>query len=447
MMKRTNLLASAALGALLLGQAAQAADTDWKAHLEDHSGVTLRVVSVTDPFIDSIKAVKDGFTTLTGAKVEVDGYGYDALHDKELLACSQADGSYDVMLVDGVWLGEMDDAGCLDPVEDKFTDADKDIIAWDDFTPSAQGQASWGGKRYCMPVAIYYGLMFYRSDLFEQAGIEVPKSFEDLKKAAATFTNNPKFPGVYGYAMNNQRGAAAGQQYFEWIFSAGGHPWASNTLGATDPYADMTPLLNSKESVELVQFFKDMVKYGPPGVEGFAWDERANAFANGQLAMINDWSVRAQIANNPSTSKIAGKFKSALMPSMSGSDPVPPVGGWVACINTNGAHKDAAWDFIKWFGSKETHRQYVLAGGTPSRISALTDKDVQAKFPWTGTLYEAQKKAWPEVRPRIPATFQLIDIVGVDVNKAIIGEMTPQAAMDDANGRVTELLKSSGALK
>jgi len=71
---------------------------------------------------------------------------------------------------------------------------------------------------------------------------------------------------------------------------------------------------------------------------------------------------------------------------------------------------------------------------------------VQAKYPWTAALYEAQKDAWVEVRPRHPVGFQMIDLVGAQVNKAIIGEETPQQAMDKANDEVTKLLQQNGLL-
>ncbi len=444
-MLHAKLIGSISAVAMLAASAAVAQEIDWKSQLGDHSGKTLRVMTITDPFIDSMKTVKDGFTKLTGANVEIDGYGYDALHEKELLSCSQNDSSYDVMLIDGIWLGEFAEAGCLDPVEDKIAE-NPDVYSWDDFTPAAAGQASWEGQRVCLPVGIYYELMYYRTDLFEKAGLKVPETFEELKKAAATFTNNKDFPGVYGYAMNNKRGAAAGQQWFEWIYSAGGKPWASNDIGSKEPYKDQTPLFNSKESVDLVQFFRDMVAYGPPGVESFAWDERANAFAAGKLAMINDWSVRAQIANDPKQSQIAGKFKAALMPHKDGDKTITPVGGWIACVNTHGAQKDAAWDYLKWFASKPVHRDFVMAGGPPSRLSAMEDKEVQAKFPWTSVLLEGQKDSWAEVRPRHSVAFQLIDTVGAQVNKAIIGEKSPKDAMDGANADVTKLLKENGQL-
>lgn len=411
----------------------------------DLTGTTLAISTITDPFIDSMERSVPAFEEATSADITIEGFGYDALHDRQLLDCTQANGATDILVIDGIWMGEFVEAGCLDPLEDRIA-ADEEVFAWEDFTPTGAAQASWEGTRYCAPVGIYYGLLFYRTDLFEQAGLEVPTTLDELKAAAETFTNNPDFPGVYGYAMNNQRGSAAGQQYFEWIFSAGGSPWASNVLGAEDPYADLTPTMNDAASVNLVQFFHDMTAYGPPGVESFAWDERATGFANGSLAMINDWSVRAQIANDPSTSQIAGKFAAALMPHAEGAETVSPVGGWVMCMNAHGEQKEAAWDFIRWFSSPEVHRSYVLDGGPPSRISAMQDPEIQEALPWTVQLNEAWQNAWGDVRPRHALTFQMIDTIGVEVNRAITGEVTAQEAMDAANQQVTQMLERGGFL-
>jgi multiple sugar transport system substrate-binding protein len=80
----TRLLCSVSAAAALAVSVAHADGIDWKKELGNHEGKTLRIMTITDPFVDSIKKTKDGFTKLTGANVEVDGYGYDALHEKEL---------------------------------------------------------------------------------------------------------------------------------------------------------------------------------------------------------------------------------------------------------------------------------------------------------------------------------------------------------------------------
>ena len=71
-----------------------------------------------------------------------------------------------------------------------------------------------------------------RTRIFEALGIAPPETFDEVMAAAKAVTESSDYPDVSGYAMNFKRGAAAGQQYFEWIYSAGGKPWESNFPGS-----------------------------------------------------------------------------------------------------------------------------------------------------------------------------------------------------------------------
>ena len=130
-----------------------------------------------------------------------------------------------------------------------------------------------------------------------------------------------------------------------------------------------------------------------------------------------------------------------------GERSVPPVGGWIMCINKHSDKKEAAWDYMKWFASPEVHKDFVLAGGPPSRHSAMKDADIIAAQPWVPVLYESSKAAWAELRPRHALTFEMIDALGLEVNRAIVGDSTPQEAMDAANENITKMLKREGLLK
>lgn len=329
------------------------AGTNWGSVIAKHNGEAVNIMSIQDPFIDALRKISPKFEGLTGAKVTTDGFGYDPLHEKEILGCSQKDGQYDVLFIDGIWIGEFVDAGCIDPVEDIWKGTDPKLIAWDDYVESFSGQAVWDGKKQCLPVGAYWQMLHYRKDLFEKAGLKPPTTLKETLAAAKFFTNNKDFPGISGYAMNDRRGAAAGQQYFEWIYSNGGKPWVSNYPGSPKPYADQTSLLDSPASVSIVQFMKDMVPYGPKGVEQFAWDERFNSFAQGNVAMINAWSVQTPGLNDPKVSKVVGKWGVSMMPHADGAKSVPPVGGWLMCMNKHSTRKAAAWDFMRWFASPE----------------------------------------------------------------------------------------------
>jgi multiple sugar transport system substrate-binding protein len=421
---------------------------DWDAELGDYPDLELRVQVIQDPFIDSLKEISPEFTEVTGASVTIEGFGYDPLHEKQILSCSQNDNQYDVLFIDGIWVGEFVEAGCLDPVEERVAATDPEITAMDDYIDSFKGQAYWDGALQCLPIAGYWHMLHYRKDLFEQAGLEVPETFDELMAAAKFFKDNPDFPDLDGgVAMNFKRGSAAGQQFFEWIYSAGGKPWESNFAGSEDPYGDQTPTLNSDVAVNMIQFFKDISAYGPPGVVEYAWDDRANAFTQGKVAMINNWSVRTPLFQDPEISKVIDKFGVAIMPHADGVASVPPVGGWIMCLNAHSEKKDAAWDYMKWFASPETHKKFVLAGGPPSRHSAMTDPDIIAEQFWVPTLYESAKLAWQEGRPRHAMTFEMIDGIGLEVNRAIVGDSTPQEAMDAAQENVTKMLTRAGYIE
>jgi multiple sugar transport system substrate-binding protein len=444
-----NTFAVALAGGAFTGAAfADGHGVDWAEELGDHSGVDLRIQLINDPFTTALGEIMTNFADITGANVTKDDLGYGGLYEKQILNCSQGDDTYDVLFIDGIWVGEFAEAGCIAPVEDLIAQTDETIIAWDDYIESFAGQASWDGQRQCLPIAGYWHMLHYRTDLFASAGLQPPETFADMLAAAEFFHDNPNFPELEGgMAMNFQRGSAAGQQYFEWIYSAGGSPWVSNFVGSDDVYADLSPTLNSAEGIAMVEFFQEIAQYGPPGVENFAWDERANAFTQGKVAMINNWSVRTPLFTDPDISKVADDFGVAMFPHAEGQESVPPVGGWILCINANSNNQEAAWDFIKWFASPEVHRDFVLAGGPPSRHSAFQDEQINEEQFWTQTLYDSAKAAWPDGRPRYPGTFQVIDAIGLEVNRAIVGELPAAEALETANENVTRILRAEGLLR
>jgi multiple sugar transport system substrate-binding protein len=130
--------------ALTVALGGTATAQDWSTELGDHSGVTIRVQSIADPFIDAFDEISPGFTELTGAEVALDSFGYDPLHEKQILSCSQGSDEYDVLFIDGIWAGEFAEAGCLDPVEERVAAANPDVMAMDDYIDSVQGTGPSG---------------------------------------------------------------------------------------------------------------------------------------------------------------------------------------------------------------------------------------------------------------------------------------------------------------
>jgi len=437
----TVLVAFAATVALTATAAAQ--EVDWNQELGQYDGQTLRIIMIQDPWVDAFGVINDRFEELTGARVVIDAFGYDETYNKEILAGSSGSSEYDVVVLDSPWIGQFAESGFAEDLT-SYIEADADIVQFDDFVEVFQEVARWEDEIVGIPFGAYFIMNHYRTDLFEEAGLEPVVTIDDFIEAAAYFTDHPDYPNLFGTALNNQRGAPIGQAWFEYIWNFGGRPFESTYPGSPDPYADMTPLIDSPESIAVVEFFIDMLQYQPTGAENFAWDERATTFAVGRTAMVNAWSVRTPGFTNPEQSAVGDVFATTMFPHVEGVDPVPPLGGWVMGLNPNAEQKDLAWDYVKWFTSPEIHKAFVLEGGPPSRISTLQDEDVLAAQPWAATLFESQALSYPEVRPRIPEAFEIIDIVGLYVARAVQGELSAVDAMQQANDAVADLLRDNG---
>jgi multiple sugar transport system substrate-binding protein len=435
--------ASLFVAALAVLGTALAQDVDWSNELGDHSGKTLRIIMIQDPWVGAFDTVNEAFEDITGANVVIDAFGYDETYNKEILAGTSQSSEYDVVVLDSPWIGQFAESGFVEDLT-PYIDQDAEIVQFDDFVAPFLEVSQWDNEIVGIPFGAYFIMNHYRADLFEEAGLEPPQTISEFRSAAEFFTDNGDFSNLFGTAFNNQRGAPIGQAYFEYIWNFGGKPFESTYPGSPDPYADMTPLLDSPESIAVVEFFIEMLNNQPPGAENFAWDERATTFSVGQTSMVNAWSVRTPGFTNPEQSRVGDLFETTLFPHVEGVDPVPPLGGWVMGINTYAEQKDLAWDYIKWFTSQETHKEFVLQGGPPSRNSTLQDPDVIAAQPWATTLDESQKLSYAEVRPRIPEAFEIIDTIGLYVSQAVQGQLTAEEAMRQADEAVAELLKENG---
>ncbi|CAM4089279.1 extracellular solute-binding protein [Paenibacillus alkaliterrae] len=403
---------------------------------------SLRMIMINDPWVETAKDFASLYEEETGIKVEVESYGYDQTHQKEVLLGTQKSDATDIIVLDSPWVGEFAEGGITADITDRVANSPE--LDWADYIPSFAKVVEWKGKKIGVPFAPYYTLLHYRKDLFEAEGIAPPKTIDELKAAAKHFTNNPKYPDFYGISLNNAKGAAAGQSWFEWSANFGGKYFESAYPGTTDAYADVTPLINSPAGIETANFFKDMLQYQPPGALNVAWDERLQNFAQGKVAMIVEWNVRTMAMADKDKSKIADQFATVLMPSKEGVTSVPPLGGWLMSINQYSKKQDAAWDFIKWINKKDIHKEFVKASATPARLSQLDDAELIAMFPWFDTVKASALQAFEDNRPRIPESFQIIDIVGNYSSQGLSGQMTMEEAMNKANEEVEMLLKQGG---
>ncbi len=141
--------------------------------------------------------------------------------------------------------------GAFAPVDDMY-----DELGGDDLIPSFIESGSWEGALYSLPLYAGARGVFYRKDLLEAAGIEVPGTIEEFAQAAIDLgAANPEgvegFSGMYLAAVD-VHGANS-------MLFAGGGDWA--TLDG-DAWQEKLTDPKSQEALERIsRVFKDGTAY------------------------------------------------------------------------------------------------------------------------------------------------------------------------------------------
>ena len=81
------------------------------------------------------------------------------------------------------------------------------------------------------------------------------------------------------------------------------------------------------------------------------------------------------------------------------------MGGYGLLLSTHSADKEPASAFILWAASKKIHREIVLEGGSPIRLSEIRDAEILERYPFLSfydqliehSVYRARIPQWPEL--------------------------------------------------
>ncbi|MGO1770099.1 MAG: ABC transporter substrate-binding protein [Microbacterium sp.] len=406
-------------------------------------GKTLRIMGVKDPWLPAFQTMMTEFEALTGAKLTFENYSYDDTFSKEMLVGQQKSDEVDIIMFDLPWVGRFAETGFVEPLDERIDAADPDLLMYDDFYEVMREGSVWDDKTLGIPFAPYFVMQISNSALLDEAGVEAPKTLEEFVSTCEEIT---EATGIAGTAINNQSGTPVGQAYFDWIYSVGGKPFASEHPGADgDYYADMTPQFSSPESKQVLEMFKHLMETcEPDGAANIAWQERYSAFATSQAAMIHPWNYDIPPLDDPEQSAVAGSYEVSPMPVADGVDAHTPVGGWEMGINTYSEQKDMAWDFIQWFSSPAVNGAFLSEGGFASRYSVGENEQLLEQYPWLEVQQDVVDDAFPAFRPQVPESFEIMNTLGDHIGAYLAGEKTLDEATADADESIGGMLADAG---
>lgn len=319
----------------------------------DASGVTINVLAEDISYTDNWKELLPEFEEQTGIKVNIETVPYSDQAAKILLNFSQKSSDYDVVFTDNTYGTGYFESGYIDDLSEHEAKGE-DFVGFDEFYEPYLAPMQKDGATFGLPVYGESTWLMYRTDLFEQYGIDgPPQTMEELEAAAKTISEGSG-GDVAGITL---RGAPGIQSVY---------PWAGFLRAFGGDFYDGDELaVNSPESVEAAQFWADLLKnYGPSGVGNFDWEQNRIAFTQGNAAMTIDATANGPFNEDAEASVIAGKVGYAPIP-YAISNP-PASGNTDNSLNVHALYlssfsqkKEAAYEFMAWATSEEVQTNAV----------------------------------------------------------------------------------------
>lgn len=382
----------------------------------------LRVTLANHVWTDVIRERIPEFEEESGIDVELTQLGEDQLSDQYNVKLNAGTDEIDVMMYRPLQEGKLfADNGYLADLTDRVEG--NDDWEWSDFQSGPVESTTFEDQVVGVPTITEQEVLYYRTDLLEQAGLAVPETLDDLRTAAQTISEAN--PGVAGFVARTAKSAAV-TQFSSFLFSFGGDFIDDDGNSAVD----------SPEAKEAYSYYGGLIHdFGPANVStDMSWPEASAIFAQGNAAFYTDASSLYKNVTEAENSTVSESVGFAPFPA--GPDGSKPynVPSWALGINEASDHQDDAWEFIEWATSKDMVLELQQAGVPGPRDSVWNSPEGTATFPedLAAAIAVSSENGVGYDRPLVINVAQAREIVGDPIVVAITGGDT-EKAVDDAS--------------
>ncbi len=318
------------------------------------------------------------------------------------------------------------------------------------FVPGNIDAATLDDRLIMLPRAQFdVSALYYQKDLYEDEeraaafeeeygyALAVPETWDEMRDQAIFFADPPDY---YGTQYAGKEEAIAGR-FYEMLVANGGE--------FLD--AEGRPAFNSDAGVEALEWFVELYNSGavPAGVPNYLWDDLGQGFASGTVALNLDWPGWAGFYDDPSSSSVAGNV--GVAPPPKGSAGIRS--GWSGfhgfSVTQDCAEPEAAASLVAFLTNEESQLLESSAGPLPSR-TAVWEQNIEAaqddpyRSDVLAAFQVAAESAFPV--PQTPSWIEITNVLYPELQAAILGDKSPQDALDDAADEATMVLEDTGEL-
>ncbi len=290
----------------------------------------------------------------------------------------------------------------------------------------------WDGKKMAIPYEHRVSVLWYRKDLLKQAGLAVPKTWDEVIQVGRALNKGNIQGMVIGLSRAGQASALA-EWFYPMLWAGGG-----DLLDAKGE-----PIFMREPGVRAIQILADLVRKGamPSSVVADTYEEIYQGVKAGTIAMTVLGSHRVVTAREEG--KLEDNLQTAWLPGYTSDKPAPAhVMGWNLIIGKDSKQRDAAWKFIEHMTSPES--QIITAkttGEMPTRKSPYSD-------PWFKSKSASELMFWKDYMerygriPRYPEKYvELSQLIADATQEVVLRNVPPQEALNKAAQRYKALTR------
>lgn len=390
--------------------------------------VTLQVLMGNHGFTEQIQAHLEEFEAATGIRAEVTVYGEEQLSDQYSVKLNAGSDDIDVMMFRPLQEGRLywENGWLAD-----LTGYAQAATDWDlaDFQEGPISALTFDGEVSAIPVSTERAVLYYRADLLEEQGLEVPATLDALASAAGQI--DAAYDDVVGFVARG--GAAAAVPIFSAFLYSYGGDWTDEDGRAS---------VDTDEAIAAYEAYGRLLRdYGPEsGITDMGWDAAMAMFTQGRAAFYIDADSLATNAIDPESSTVVDQTAFAPFPAGPAGSVTFNIPNYALAVSDYSGHKDEAWAFIEYFTSPELTTEFQRNAIPGARISVWQDPDALAGFPETlASAIAASLGGIGHDRPQIARAAEAREIVGAPILTALTGGDVAAAA-HKANADLQALL-------
>ncbi len=391
------------------------------------------------PWLDAFRKIVDVYEKETGNEVEIVGNPYSALLTRITNTLTAPESEFDIVILDEVWSNQFYDGelvACLTDIDPDFA-FDEGVIEynWATRWDHELGTNAESGKIYSVPINGNMQILYYRSDLLEEAGFEPPETWDDVFRIAEYFYDPPNMYGMVGRATGRPD---FGLQAI--LHSLGGYLLDYDTNDRTWDVG-----INKPEAHEALDIYLRLVKqYSPDDYTNFGQAQMISLMQSGRVPMIYTVTAAAPNFDNPAVSSVAGLVNATVVPGPRPGEHAPTTGIQPFAIPNNlpDDRKQAALTFLEWVLQPEVQVQFGKFGGIVTRQDAWETLAEDPKFWWAGAVADSTPYAHGQIRVTVGG--RIFSVLETLLRSVVAGDTEPAETLRRAEVEIHTIMEAAG---